>query len=117
MIADLDSLRAEPFVQVGALLQRDVEAIVDGWCQRAAREQPHAHRAHHDTLRDHLPELLLAIGRSLAPAGASNGHQHSPPADDHGRQRWDAGWSLAEVVRDYQILRRVILEYLDAELQ
>src|SRR3954466_6509773 len=103
MIADPDSLRSEPFVQVGVLLQRDVEVIVDYWCRRAAHEQPHAARAHHDTLRDHLPELLHAIGRSLASAGGANGHQHAPLAADHGGQRWVAGWSLAEVVRDYQI--------------
>src|SRR5438874_3849460 len=116
MIADPDSLRSEPFVQVGALLQRGAAAILDRWCQRAAREQPHAHRVHQDTLRDHLSELLDAIGRSLAAAGACNGHQHAPPAADHGDQRWIAGWSLAEVVRDYQILRQVVLEYLDGEL-
>jgi signal transduction histidine kinase len=35
---------------------------------------------------------------------------------EHGEQRWEAGWSLSEVVRDYQIMRLVILDYLDEQL-
>src|SRR2546421_569723 len=69
MLADPEALRAEPFVQVGALLKRDVEPIIDRWCRRATEEQPTAGRVHHDTLRDHLPELLRAIGQTLAAAG------------------------------------------------
>ena len=42
---------------------------------------------------------------------------HCMPATVHGEQRWEAGWSLAEVVRDYQILRLVILDYLEETLE
>jgi signal transduction histidine kinase/CheY-like chemotaxis protein len=115
MIADPESLRAEPFVQVGALLKRDVGLIVDRWCRRAAQEQPSAARVHHDTLRDHLPELLNVLGHSLASSGNGSARRHGEAAD-HGGQRWQAGWSLAEVVRDYQILRLVVIEYLDENL-
>jgi signal transduction histidine kinase/ActR/RegA family two-component response regulator len=38
------------------------------------------------------------------------------PATVHGEQRWQTGWSLAEVVRDYQILRLVILDFLEENL-
>jgi signal transduction histidine kinase/CheY-like chemotaxis protein len=115
MIADPESLRAEPFAQVGALLKRDVGLIVDRWCRRAAQDQPSARRVHHDTLRDHLPELLGVLGHSLASSGNGNPRRHGEAAD-HGGQRWQAGWSLAEVVRDYQILRLVVVEYLDENL-
>src|SRR5262245_12125760 len=117
MIADPDSLRAESFHQVGALLQNNVEPIIVRWCERAAVEQPHALRVHHDVLRDHLPELIRAIGRSLAASDNGGAHHHSARAARHGGQRWQDGWSLDEVVRDYQILRRVILEYLDEQLR
>jgi signal transduction histidine kinase/CheY-like chemotaxis protein len=35
---------------------------------------------------------------------------------EHGEHRWKSGWRLAEVVRDYQILRLVILDHLDRTL-
>jgi signal transduction histidine kinase/ActR/RegA family two-component response regulator len=34
----------------------------------------------------------------------------------HGEQRWENGWSLPEVVRDFQILRLVILDFLEESL-
>jgi signal transduction histidine kinase/ActR/RegA family two-component response regulator len=39
------------------------------------------------------------------------------PASRHGETRWEAGWSLPEVVRDYQILRLVILDFLEETLR
>src|SRR5437870_3244770 len=118
MIADPEQIRSEPHAQIGAVLQRDVEPILARWADRAAVEQPNARRVHFATLRDHLPELLRAIGRSLAAAGEANGetHAHQPTAAVHGGQRWEVGWSLPEVVRDYQILRLVLLDYLPDQL-
>src|SRR4051812_34455213 len=114
MIADAESLRTEQFEQVGALIERDVDAILDRWEKGAMAEQPNARRLHHADLRDHLPELLRALGESLA--GSGNGKGHAPYAKRHASERWEDGWSLDEVVRDYQILRRVLLEYADAHL-
>ncbi len=80
-------------------------------------EEPTARRAYHDTLLDHLPTFLWALGRSLAESSPLQTGQHCLLAAAHGEQRWDNGWSLPEVVRDYQILRLVILEYLEEALE
>jgi signal transduction histidine kinase/CheY-like chemotaxis protein len=45
-----------------------------------------------------------------------DGCPHWAPAAAHGEQRWENGWSLPEVVQDYQILRRVLMEYLEETL-
>jgi signal transduction histidine kinase/CheY-like chemotaxis protein len=116
MIADVEALRSESFEQVGAVIDRDGEVILDRWQRCAADEQPNARRLHHDSLRDHLPDLLRGLAASLASAGEGSGDAHRPPAVRHGKERWEDGWSLDEVVRDYQILRRVLLEHLDAGL-
>src|SRR5581483_10689630 len=114
MIADAEALRSEPFEEVGALIDRGAETILDRWQRCSVAEQPNARRLHHADLRDHLPELLRALGETLASTG--NGKGHAPYAKRHGSERWEDGWSLEEVVRDYQILRRVLLEYLDQHL-
>jgi signal transduction histidine kinase len=106
-------LRSERHTEVGAALQRDSSLIIERWSRRAAEEQPHAARAHHGVLLDHLPAFLQEMGRSLAEPHAEGNGWHRPPAARHGEQRWENGWSLAEVVRDYQILRLVILDYLE----
>ena len=38
-------------------------------------------------------------------------------AVEHGEQRRDSGWSLTALVRDYQLLQLVILEYLEESLE
>jgi signal transduction histidine kinase len=116
MPADLHQIRAEPHAEVGALLQRDAGAIIERWAQRAAQEQPGAKRLHRDALLDHLLNFLRQMGRSLAGADGSANGCHTPLAVEHGEQRWEEGWSLGEVVRDYQILRLVVLEYLEQSL-
>jgi signal transduction histidine kinase/ActR/RegA family two-component response regulator len=117
MTVNPQEIRAERHTDVGAVLQRDATVIVERWGRRAMEEQPNAQRVHHATLFDHLPIFLAEMGRSLAESDTGNGRAHCEPAQKHGEHRWETGWSLAEVVRDYQILRLVILEYLEEALE
>jgi len=116
---DARVLRAERFVEIGNVLERDAELMIERWSRRAAFEQPKAQRVHQAALRDDLPNFLRALGRRLKTATGDEGHaeQHSLVAANHGEQRWESGWSLPEVVHDYQILRLVILDYLEEVLR
>ncbi|HWG42247.1 MAG TPA: ATP-binding protein [Gemmataceae bacterium] len=109
-------LRSEQHVEVGLVIQRNADLLLERWSQRAIQEQPHAARSHHPVLLDHLPRLLHTIGQSLANSHGSHSAPHHAPAEEHGEQRWEVGWSLSEVIRDYQILRLVVFEYLEETL-
>lgn len=113
---NLQKLRSERHVDVGQLIQRDAHIIIERWVQRVVQEQPDAARVHHQTLLDHLPRLLQTIGQSLAIALDGDTAPHQALAEEHGEQRWEVGWSLPEVVSDYQVLRLVIFEYLEETL-
>jgi signal transduction histidine kinase/CheY-like chemotaxis protein len=113
---DPQMLRSEQYVEVGEILLRDAGIIIERWAQRAIQEQPSGARAHHEVLRDHLPRLLQTLGQSLAARLNGNSTPHWAPAQEHGEQRWEVGWSLPEVVRDYQILRLVLFDYLEESL-
>src|SRR5439155_6945636 len=76
---------------------------------------PSARRVHHDVLLDHLPELLAEVARALETPDP-DAAPHRRTASRHGLQRWEAGWSPAEVVRDFRTLRLVVLEHLDEAL-
>lgn len=112
MSIDPALIRAEPHTEVGSIIQRDANILLDRWRRRAVQEQPNAQRVHHEALLDHLHDLLQALGRSLAESDDADTSEHCLPATIHGEDRWETGWSLPEVVRDYQILRLVILDYL-----
>jgi len=106
-------LRAECHTQVGEAVQQNAGLLIERWRQRAIAEQPNAARVHHEALLDHLASYLWELGRSLAEPQHSENGPHRRSANDHGKQRWQVGWSLAELIRDYQILRLVLLESLE----
>lgn len=109
-------LRSEQHVKIGLIIQRDAEILIDRWAQRAVWKQPNAARVHHKVFLDRLPRLLQTVGQNLA---ARPDVVTAPPealVPKHGEQRWEAGWSLTEVVRDYQILRCVLFEHLEETL-
>lgn len=116
MTIDTHAIRTEPHVTVGFVIHRDADIVIGLWSRRAVAEQPNAQRVHHATLLDHLPAFLRELGKSLAESDDAGACRHCHPAHQHGEQRWQSGWSLTEVIQDYQILRLVLVEYLEEVL-
>jgi signal transduction histidine kinase len=116
MVPESALIRAEPHAEVGKLLERDADTLVELWCMRAVEEQPSAKRVHHEVLRDHFGKFLRSIGKALRARDeeATGSHQ---AAEEHGEQRWENGWSLVELVRDYQIMQLVVLEHCEQMLR
>ena len=116
MLSDLNEIRTKSFHVIGTAIQRNVGLIVSRWEKRAREEQPSAVRAHHTDLIDHLPAFLSELGRNLAEAGDNHSARQLRLAGVHGDQRWENGWSIEEVVRDYQLLRIVVVAFLQEEI-
>lgn len=116
MSTDAKAIRADRFAEIGIIIQRDATILIDRWIQRARQDQPQAQRMHLQTLQDDLPHFLTELGHGLTVAGDPFHAPHCSLAIEHGEQRWQAGWSLEELIRDYQILRLVVLDYLDEVL-
>ena len=116
MNIDTEVIRAEAHAEIGALIQRNAPALVDRWCGVARDEQTAAQRVHYEILRDELPAFLQGMGRALKELGDSGSAKQDDAAREHGEQRWENGWSLTELVRDYQLLRLVIFEFLEENL-
>jgi signal transduction histidine kinase/ActR/RegA family two-component response regulator len=112
MSTSAQAIRSERYAEIGGVIQRDAGVILDRWARRATEEQPNAKRVHHDILLDELTGFLQELAAHLVSDSPSD-RRHCHMAREHGGQRWQTGWSLAEVVRDYRILRLVILEHLD----
>jgi signal transduction histidine kinase/ActR/RegA family two-component response regulator len=117
MTIDAQVLWAEQHIEIGRILEDQADEIIDLWARRAAEEQPDAKRVHEKVLRDHLPKFLQSMGQALADSTNPIAAPLCACAAEHGEQRWENGWSLTEVVRDYQILRLVLFEHLEDELQ
>jgi signal transduction histidine kinase len=116
MSVDPEAIRSESYYEIGALLQQQAGELLERWSRRAVEEQPNAKRVHHSVMLDHLYELLRTLGTSLAESEDELTCKHRLSALIHGEQRWEAGWSLPELIRDFQILRLVILDFLEESL-
>ena len=77
---------------------------------------PQRQSAHRDKLRDHFPQFLCALGRSLANLHDSGTAECARQATEHGRQRWEIGWQLTDVIHDYRVLRFAVLRHLETAL-
>lgn len=110
---ELQTLRSEPHAEMGRLIERDAEIIIDNWLSRARQDQPAAASLHREELRDGLPDFLREVGCRLAQPQAEAVGRGFCLAAEHGERRWREGWKLDELVRDYQTLRFVIMEHLE----
>jgi signal transduction histidine kinase len=100
--------RASPLAD---LIEANEAALVERWSARVVAGL--GERLRGPELVDSLPDLLrelvasLRAGRRVGGAGAENAGR------EHGRQRHDVGADLNQVVREYGILREVILELVE----
>jgi len=113
---DATVIRAGQYSEIGTIIQLDCTILIDRWARRAAKEQPTAKRVHHSILLDELPAFLVEVGTSLQESDDGNASAHGRLAHEHAEQRWQTGWSLTELIRDYRILRLVVIEHLYEKL-
>jgi hypothetical protein len=99
--------------ELSRLLQNGHEIIVRDWTEKVAadRRVHSADRLTYLQLVDHIPQIVEELRRALAaepPAG-----RMLQEGSEHGRQRWQQGYELKEVVRELTLLRATILEFFD----
>ena len=91
---------------LAGFLEAHSARLVETWIQRVR-----AHLAPDDTtgpeLRDHIPLLLQELVQALA-AGAAPSTTNAAMA--HGRQREELGFDVDALVREYGMLRQVMLD-------
>jgi signal transduction histidine kinase len=117
MTVDLESIDSRRYSDIGSALCRDAELLTDKWYREARERQPSAVVVHREEMRNLLPEFVRAMGGNLANLDGPATAPHLSAAAEHGEQRWRNGWQLSELVRDYQLLRLVVLDHLDRTIQ
>lgn len=117
MTIDFAAIRSGRHEEIAEVLERNGESITDEWSVRARSENSEANASYRDELRNRLPGFVQAMGAALRRVDTSATGEHRLLAVEHGEQRWQIGWTLASVVADYQILRTVLLERLDQEME
>jgi len=96
------------------LIRRDREIIVAGFVARVGDGELSPPGLSRSMIADHIPSFLEEVAAELAGGGKLEASQdaddQSPVARQHGQQRWKVGYDLEALVREYGILRQVIVE-------
>ncbi len=116
MDTDPQTLHAERFDEISRLIDRDVDRLITDWVARACAEQPDANPAYRAEMQDRLPAFLHAVAASLAAPTAMIVDRIASWRSNTASSAWSAGWKLSEVVRDYQILRLLLVNHLNETL-
>jgi two-component system sensor histidine kinase/response regulator len=116
MTTDPDSLVAQRHAKIGQLMQNHADAIIERWAQRTVGQLEGDQASHREHLKNQLPHFLKRLGAELCTRGEDRRSELRWAARNHGEEGWEYGWRLHEVVRDYQLLRLVLLEFLAERL-
>ena len=98
--------------ELSYLLKNGQETIVQKWAEKVSsdrRVQSDAHLSYVQLI-DHVPQIVEELRVALAeevPARALH------EGRKHGRQRWQQGYELKEVVRELTLLRATLMEFID----
>jgi signal transduction histidine kinase len=103
---------------LASLLERSREQIASRFVVEVERRGLSPSGVPRTQLRDHVPRFIAEIAAKLRDSRAAGSSEHdldvSATARGHGEQRWQLGYDLDGLIREYGVLRRCILDALDA---
>jgi hypothetical protein len=99
--------------EISRLLQNGHETIVRTWTEKVASDKRvrSDERLTYLQLVDHIPQIVEELRLALDD-GRTEGKMLEE-GREHGRQRWQQGYELKEVVRELTLLRATLIEFLD----
>lgn len=115
MNLDNDGLREGPASSSRAadLLERDKDRILGTWSEFARRQLDIPGHVSASTLIDSLPDFLGELIRALRTPNTARGARALELAKKHGSERSQlCEYDLRQVIAEYQLLRRVVLEFI-----
>jgi signal transduction histidine kinase/ActR/RegA family two-component response regulator len=106
-------------MNLAELVDAKRDEIVAAFVGRTRRKELGPANVSQSALIDHMPLLLTQLARELEHLTEERVSQTAPDVEDtareHGGQRWQLGYELIDVVREYGVLTRCILDCAKAE--
>jgi signal transduction histidine kinase len=112
----LDDLQGQSLPHVAAALRTASDDIVDRWRTRVRELLPAADELTMRQLKDSVPQILEKIAAALEAADPAPTEELISVAPGHGSERFDQKFNFNELLIEYHILRRIILEQLNEKL-
>jgi signal transduction histidine kinase len=110
MDPDFDRLMLGRFPELADALERREESIVRRWEEHLVKLIPHAEKMTLQQVRDDVPPMLEWISASLRSGAAAPLEYLQRHSATHGGVRYHQNFDLNEVIVEYHLLRRVMIE-------
>lgn len=103
---------------LGQALGEKVEVVTAAWIRAVSRDSEieSAKKLAYEAVRDSLPQVLEELGALLSVCEDGDPKELEGKSLHHGFVRAQQGYDTAEVVREYRLLRQVLLKALEPEL-
>src|SRR5206468_2499103 len=112
----LDVLTQRSYPELAAALRARSGRILERWAQAVRQALPAADELTFTQLRDNLPKLLEQMADALAATGPKPADAMAASSGEHGGTRFHQKYDLAEVLAEYSLLRRMVVDETAAEL-
>jgi signal transduction histidine kinase len=106
----LDILKYRPFPELAGALRIRAEKILQRWSAAVRQILPAAEELTFTQLRDHLPHVLGQMAEALEADQAAATYELMDASQPHGVARFHQNFNVNELLIEYHVLRRIILE-------
>jgi signal transduction histidine kinase len=113
----LDVLREQALPEVAAALRASSQRILQNWRQVTIETLPQADELTRRQFEDSVPALLRELADALAASRPAPTEKFIADAPEHGTVRFHQQFNLNELLIEYHLLRRVIVDEVSAELK
>jgi signal transduction histidine kinase len=112
----VDLLATRPFPKIAAALRTRKGTVLRRWENAVRKVLPHADSLTLNQLRDHLPQILDQTVDTLAACHASPLMELVEITRSHGTMRFHQQFNVRELIVEYRVLRRVLIEEINKGL-
>jgi signal transduction histidine kinase len=109
-----DLLAFQPMPKLAAALRERKERILARWNGLVKKLLPDADQMTTRQVRNSIPVILDRIANALAAADARPTDELMAATQSHGAVRFHESYNIRELVEEYRILRRILVEEMDA---
>jgi signal transduction histidine kinase len=110
----LDLLTLQPMPKLAAALRDRARRILDRWDKLVQALLPDADALTSREVRNSIPRILEQMARALEAEDPRPTEQLMELTKDHGEVRYHESYNIQEVIEEYRLLRRILMEEIDS---
>src|SRR5437763_1044341 len=112
----LHVLSSQTFPELAAALKARCGTIVERWEDASREALPAADELTLSQLRDHVPMVIDELSDALASDRPDAAEKMDAAYREHGEKRFRQRYNVDELMAEYEVLRRIVVEDTTAHL-